>query len=93
MGFDAGELGTLESCAFCGDLRVAMKVDREGRLYRIVCRSCRASGPVSLNPQGAVGLWNMRRVEGAERGEAAEAGDVISRAAPPEHATARPLLE
>jgi len=62
--FDRDELGTLESCPHCGDCRQSMRVDRSGRIYRIACRSCKASGPVSLTPQGAVGLWNMRRVDG-----------------------------
>lgn len=47
-------------CPFCGEEMTLDRIIRKGELFEVVCRSCLASGPMSLYPKQACRGWNNR---------------------------------
>lgn len=50
----------LKLCPFCGDLYITHVRSDVGNLHWARCRNCRAEGPVAMDWDEAVELWNMR---------------------------------
>lgn len=55
-------MAELKPCPFCGgkDFRVVFELLMTPKIYKVVCESCCAEGPLELNEQRAIDAWNKR---------------------------------
>lgn len=57
----------LKKCPFCGGKinKSCLAQGSVGKVYYVICKSCKAEGPVSMyGDDAAIKAWNTRAVEG-----------------------------